>query len=404
MCDRTRPAHRTPRRVLRRTCSFLSAIAVLYPLSLPTGRSFRTLPSRDDFERRLDKQNSRVWFYQDEVRLPDDVYFGCQRGWNDMNINILRGAPSSISLVISLCTHDLEWLRDAIEEIEFDDVTIYSKCGEEAMAWKYLSNRTWSSSASVIALPNVGRVDHTIAYDMLSRPIDTRPDSVVVYLKDTFPVVHQRGLETVSLRDMISNAAGIMGFSCGLRPRPTPLPDSLCSHVSYHGLSRYFQSSAAQLLCPRSRKSCHNNLMSFWHLTKELQLFRLKQHRRSTNLYNRADDADFLSVHSFTTWLRAMEISLPYPVTPVCYGGNFAVKYSNIAKARKPIWQMCDSLSRGDNIIEGHFAERSWAGLLTSRLSTKLTDRILELSFGTLPFPDMIGCIFGCMKTSRPEC
>ena len=135
------------------------------------------------------------------------------------------------------------------------------------------------------------------------------------------------------------------------------------------------------------------------YLTSELHKFNLRAHTRKRGIhqYNSADDATFSAKENFLSWLHAMNISLPEPVSPVCYGGNFAVKVSNILKVRTPLSNMLLSLSRGDNILEGHFAERTWASLLASRLPPKLLKQILCMSMGTLPFADMAGCLYGCM-------
>ncbi|CAJ1961170.1 unnamed protein product, partial [Cylindrotheca closterium] len=69
-------------------------------------------------------------------------------------------------------------------------------------------------------------------------------------------------------------------------------------------------------------------------------------------------------------WLESLDISLPSPLTPVCYGGIFAAKQTKIKSIPKVKWEaIAKSLSRGDNIEEGYFAERTWAGLLSAPLS-----------------------------------
>lgn len=52
---------------------------------------------------------------------------------------------------------------------------------------------------------------------------------------------------------------------------------------------------------------------------------------------------------------------------PVCYCGNFATKATQIYQySDNNIWKTIeDSLSIGDSIQEGHFAERAWAHLLS---------------------------------------
>ena len=63
---------------------------------------------------------------------------------------------------------------------------------------------------------------------------------------------------------------------------------------------------------------------------------------------------------------------------PVCYGGTFAARRHRIARIPRGFWRALEaSLSRGDNIEEGHFAERLWAALFAGRLDASDTRRIL---------------------------
>ena len=73
------------------------------------------------------------------------------------------------------------------------------------------------------------------------------------------------------------------------------------------------------------------------------------------------------------SWLNDMGIDFP-TYAPVCYGGNFAAKATQIYSKRM-IWERIEtSLMRGDNIEEGHFAERAWAALLSHPLTLEETD------------------------------
>ena len=60
----------------------------------------------------------------------------------------------------------------------------------------------------------------------------------------------------------------------------------------------------------------------------------------------------------------------PLPsLVQVCYGGMFAASTANIFKQDAHVWKtMESSLSRGDNIAEGHYAERLWGALLATPL------------------------------------
>lgn len=56
-------------------------------------------------------------------------------------------------------------------------------------------------------------------------------------------------------------------------------------------------------------------------------------------------------------------------ITPVCYGGIFSASIANIYKRDMKVWKsLTKKLERGDNIQEGHYAERLWATLLSTPL------------------------------------
>jgi len=340
-------------------------------------------------------ETPEIWSYQNVARVRHS--FSCNKGWRGIVDGDTGGKPTSVSLVVSFCKHDLGWLSDAVR-VRVASFIIYSKCGLEEVANRFLKSSAWAAEGLVISLPNVGRVDHTIAYDMLNERMKADPDSIIVYMKDTYPIVHQRGLETVPFFEMLRIAEGPLGFGCGLRPKPNSL-DKACKSSFWNSLSIYFGLAHPATYCEGIWKTADTHeLMSVWHLTSELQQFNLRTHARKRGVkYSSVDNATFRAKENFLTWLHSMHISLPEPVTLVCYGGNFAVKVSNILRVRTPLSTMLISLSRGDNILEGHFAERTWAALLASRLPPKLLNQILCMSSGTLPFADMVGCFYGCV-------
>ncbi|CAJ1946504.1 unnamed protein product [Cylindrotheca closterium] len=102
---------------------------------------------------------------------------------------------------------------------------------------------------------------------------------------------------------------------------------------------------------------------------------------------------------NFGTWLKYVGIRLPNPFTEVCYGGNFAIKLSRARKLTNELHAMESSLRRGDNIEEGHFAERAWAGIFSKPLSEEQQLRLKSIkidlfsskesakSGGTIPVP-----------------
>ena len=64
-------------------------------------------------------------------------------------------------------------------------------------------------------------------------------------------------------------------------------------------------------------------------------------------------------------WADSIGITLPSPRIPICFGGNFMVKASQIYSKQDLLRNIMKTLVRGDSIEEGHFAERIWAALFT---------------------------------------
>ena len=92
----------------------------------------------------------------------------------------------------------------------------------------------------------------------------------------------------------------------------------------------------------------------------------------SKDNYNRQERDDGSAFQSdkyadFKSWKEDLGFVIPESETmPVCYRGSFAVQKKQFLNHRKEAWEkMVSSLSRGDNIVEGHYAERVWASILT---------------------------------------
>ncbi len=248
-----------------------------------------------------------------------------------------------ISVVLAFCLGDLAWLRSYLQGFEIQNITIVSKCGLQPKA-EHLPE-----GAVVIQMENVGRSDHTIAHWMTKlvqsekEAFNTKDEEIILFLKDNL-LVHAPG--TMRSLATLLNITSSDGFGCALEPKGR----------------------------------------SFLHLTDFLTHFHMGGYKGAVKGKNRPQndykEAVFKSKHvNMAAWLRDMGISLPRPLTPVCYGGIFAVKKSQIAKVPKHIWSnMESSLARGDNIEEGHFAERTWAGLLHRPLTDAESNKLLAMS------------------------
>lgn len=276
--------------------------------------------------------------------------------------------------MISLCKADLNWLPKDLTQLRVMSITIYSKCRREDIGQKFLQEFGGTVSATkIVSLPNVGRVDHNIAhfFNNMSADMKFHPDGVILFIKDTFSaVVHQPYQEKVSLEHMVIGAStSTLGFQCGLRPV-----------VGGYG----------------------NNLtVSMWHDTSSLMSFRKAWYRNKYD--SSATDVTFESGHNFSEWAEEVGIKFPTPLTPVCYGGNFAVKQSNIARLQQSFVLLEQSLSRGDNIVEGHYSERSWAAILTPQIPENVSCVLQSMTFEVYN-GSLVGALIGGDTAKHHTC
>lgn len=230
-----------------------------------------------------------------------------------------------LSLVISHCNEDMTWMTNYTQNLSITNITIYSKCGKKINGYK-------PSISNIIRMPNIGRCDHSYAHYMknyLKQSDDNNAitdndnsdenNHIVLFIKAS-RVLIPFALNYRPLSDVIQ-IAKIKGFGC--------------ESVTNKGISAY----------------------SDYNL---LRKFKLAQYK---------GDGINSTYTNYGHWVDEIGMDLPKPYIQVCYGGNFAVKASQI-KAYKHVWDKLEpNLSRGNSIEEGHFAERAWAGLLSSPLT-----------------------------------
>jgi len=225
-----------------------------------------------------------------------------------------------LTLVVSHCDEDMSWMKEYMKDMTLGirTITIYSKCKSDIDVTSFpITNK----NITVVNMTNVGRCDHTYAHWMSRmEPKDASDNHLVLFFKAS-RYLYQYKMMYRKLQDMIRIALQ-SGFSCGLEP-------------SEHSL---------------------------YHNTAKLKEFNIGIHRR-VNVRSKFTNMGH--------WLDDLDIELPNPYTPVCYGGNFVVKAAQIYSKRN-IWKKLEkSLTRADNIEEGHFAERTWAGLLSYPLDSE---------------------------------
>ena len=113
---------------------------------------------------------------------------------------------------------------------------------------------------------------------------------------------------------------------------------------------------------------------SIFHVKALMGTFQMDVYNRTASKLASSEKEPFKSKYrNLLAWMKDLgiaEIFKNQTILPACYGGNFLTSYSQMVLPVSDLWQRIEtSLSRSDSIEEGHFAERSWAALLSSRLT-----------------------------------
>ncbi|KAL7539072.1 hypothetical protein ACHAWF_006290 [Thalassiosira exigua] len=246
-----------------------------------------------------------------------------------------------IHIVVSHCLENIDWIERYTAGLNVASMHIVSKCEEVP---PYIPQ-----GATHEMMENIGRCDHTYAY-YVSQVLDTKlsstiddDNSIVVFLKDNHNL-HQGTVRFLSSRDLVNIASSSNGFGCAI---------ARAKYDRYH---------------------------SPYHYWRGLSTFQLEEYE-SQGDYDESDRApfespSFKSMGSFTKALNPGDYHVS-EVVPVCYGGIFAASVANIKAVDASIWKRATKLlSRGDNILEGHFMERSWAMLLSTPLKAYHIDAL----------------------------
>ncbi len=271
-------------------------------------------------------------------RFPDDL--------GNSNVEAYK-----VHIVVSHCKSDLDWLSGFTREYDVESIHIISKCGRPVIGAP--------ESATIEVLPNIGRCDHSYAYyitTVLDQKVaeEDAADAVVVFLKDDISQgnFHQSGSWN-DFGSLVRLASSENGFACGIIP----------GEVDF-GLHRFF--------------------LSAYHEKETLFDFSMDEYSRNIKGYV-TDESNFKSKYdTLGSWYESLGVKVSTPeLVQVCYGGVFAAKVGNIRKKDKAIWHAVEkSLSRGNNIQEGHYAERSWASLISTPLLPFQVDALKDKSDG----------------------
>ena len=292
-----------------------------------------------------------------------DTDMDCGQLWTGNQYSILPGNEPKVKgrinthLVISHCKSDLGWVSNVTKYLEnVESIHVITKCGYPVTGVPDMT--------TIEVLPNVGRCDHTYAYyinnvldNKLAEKQGEEGKPVVLFLKDDISLANKHHIGSYDpIESLVQVAASANGFKCRLSPGSDyeTIETRTLKYFSTPGPARNYSSST-------------------YHDTPTLMKFKLKEYERNVKGYeNNTAGIEFSS--NFTNlgaFVEALGKSPLQEVVPVCYGGVFAASVSNIKKRNPNVWRRLEHfLSRGNNIEEGHFAERLWASFLSPSLES----------------------------------
>jgi len=279
----------------------------------------------------------------------------------------IRPSEKMIHIVVAHCNASLNWMPSYLSDLTNNvaSIRILSKCGQDVEGAP--------ENAEIQVLPNVGRNDHTFAYHITSilPKLPTNDDSIIVFLKDTMMEdIHQGRrrdqFRRTDLESMVHLASSSNGFACGL---------SIVDDKTW----------------------------SAYHDKDTLFTFTIKGYQKGVKDYHTGDGVPFSSdtVSSVGDYYTSLNANPTPALVQVCYGGMFAASAANIFKQDARVWKAMEkSLSRGDNIEEGHYAERLWGALLSTPLQAFQIEALRNHStFVT----KNNGGIYGVLRREEPD-
>jgi hypothetical protein len=268
-------------------------------------------------------------------------------------IHLQQNSRLNIELVVSHCNLPLNWIFEWASPFVFSNITIISKCNETVVGAPLAAN--------IIRLPNVGRCDHSYAHHINRNynryhndhvHSNDDDDAFVVFLKDSDNSNRNHYARHRSLNEMIQISKKI-GLACHEEP------------------SWVWSQQSILTLHPVCQISAYHN----WTL---LQDYTQKTYAR----LRRDNNSEFASEHGTTLGEYAQNMGIvrpPVDIVPVCYGGNFMAQRRQLTRKPREPWRRIEkSLSRANNIAEGHFMERLWATVLGKPLEHDMVDQLMH--------------------------
>jgi len=212
--------------------------------------------------------------------------------------------------IITRYNEYIDWIKWLIKDV--DHMYIYNK-GSNDDLFKYTTlTEEDKAKITIERLPNIGRIDHTLVYHILNKPL---PDNLIS-LPGSILMCEKKGAYLSAIQKKIK-----------------------IYREKYNGF-----------YSPRFHRTSNKYNYTIDNYQAEGYC------NRNNNTFVKSEYKDF------QTWKLAIIDDLPMKY--IAMRGMFIVAKENINHIDKSIYlRLLESLSVGDNIENGHFAERIWAHL-----------------------------------------
>lgn len=224
----------------------------------------------------------------------------------------INNSTTNIHCIITRYNEHLDWVQYIRPEVSH--IFIYNKGDNDNLFKNYQPSEELLSKMTIIKLENIGRIDHTLAYHILEH-WDSLPDSLIS-LPGTVMMTPVKGKYFSMMMKIVRSGLLVPKYKGFYAPRRA---------VGYDGYNFTRIDYQASGLC-----------------------------NRNNNPFIRSEYPDL------QTWKNALIDNLPLKY--IAYRGMFMVARDNILFIEKKVYEnLLESLSVGDNIENGHYAERIWA-------------------------------------------
>ena len=252
---------------------------------------------------------------------------------------ISRGQNIKVSIVISHCAKPISWIPSYMKDVKFEvsDVVVYSKCGNDVEGVDVLE-ASFGKSVIIKRLPNVGRCDHTYSN----------------WIHENYSRVQKEILESSEKKGSSTNNDLIFFVKDNEYKKRNYRPFRVL-------VATALDSGFACVLVDRRKQK--GPVGSELHDKKTLETFVITEYKH----FDRDENSSFNSNHrNLGGWRHNIGLKFPdSEYVRVCYGGSFLTRKEGLLSQPEDAWvNLTASLSRADNLAEGHYAERSWASIV----------------------------------------